>query len=228
MSFRLPSDSERCAIVGRTGSGKTQAAEYQLSRRSFDVMPWVVYDFKREAMLARIPGVEELELDECPDEPGLYITHPLPDSQDEVEAHMWQLWERGHVGIYIDEGYMVGAYNKAFNAILTQGRSKQMPMIILSQRPVFLSKFVFSEADFFQVFFLTDQLDRDKMRQYLPSDVEDERLPEYYSYWYDVKADQLLVLKPVPSESEILGTFAARQPEFEQTAAVSGRGMRFI
>ena len=44
---------------------------------------------------------------------------------------MWEIWKRGGIGVYVDEGYMVGNNNPAFRAILTQGRSKEIPAIVL-------------------------------------------------------------------------------------------------
>jgi DNA helicase HerA-like ATPase len=156
--LRLPNDTQRIAIVGRTGSGKTYAAAWHLSKRNFDTMPWIIFDFKYDPLLQNL-GAIELPLGTLPDKPGLYIVHPFPDDKEGIDNYLWQIWKHENIGVFIDEGYMVGD-SSAFRAILTQGRSKRIPMIILSQRPVWLSRFVFSEADFFQVFQLNILNDR--------------------------------------------------------------------
>jgi len=206
--MNLPSDSQRIAIVGRTGSGKTQSAAWHLSKRSFDTKPWIMFDYKGDELLNEIEGTQEIDLATVPKKPGLYIVHPLPDDNESVENYLWQIWANENIGLYFDEGYMIGD-SPALRAILTQGRSKHLPVIILSQRPVWLSRFVFSESDFFQLFHLNDVRDRKTMRAFVPADL-DARLPQYHSYYYDVANDQITILSPVPKREEILETFSER------------------
>lgn len=206
-AFRFPSDSQRSTILGRTGSGKTLAGAWQLAHRSFDRMPWVIVDFKRDRLLNKLPA-KEIVLPKVPTSPGLYIVHPFPDDKELVEVFLWKIWERGRVGLMFDEAYMVTGL-PSFRAILTQGRSKRIPAIILSQRPVWLDRFVFSESEFFQVFWLQDARDRKTVQAFLPFDVN-ERLPEYHSTWYNVVQDRVLKLGPVPDEGAIIRDFTAR------------------
>lgn len=208
--FTLPNDKQKSVIVGKTGSGKTVAGIWQLSKRSWDRMPWVILDTKRDELINAIPGTEEISIyDSIPTKPGLYIAHPLPDELEAMENFQWKLWEKEHVGIFIDEGYMIGK-SKAFNALLTQGRSKIIPMIILSQRPVWISRFVMSETDFVQAFWLNDERDRDTVGGFLPADMH-RRLPPYHSVWYDVGADKVTILGPTPNSKAILESFSKRQ-----------------
>jgi hypothetical protein len=91
-------------------------------------------------------------------------------------------------------------------------------MIILSQRPVWLSRFVFSEADFFQVFQLNVLNDRKMIASFLRQDADLEtNLPDYHSWYYDVSKNDLKIVKPVPEQSELIRTFMERltpiQPE---------------
>lgn len=210
MALRLPNKSQRITIVGKTGSGKTQAATWQLSERDLKSRPWIVFDYKGDKLLGSIENAIEWDIrSKPPKRPGLYITRPLPHEVDEVETFLWEIWKRGKTGIYVDEGYMINKFSKAFIAILTQGRSKEIPMIILSQRPVAVTRFVFSEADFFQIFWLNHHDDRKTVGAFTPIDM-DKRLPEFHSYWYDVKNDEQAILGPVPSENEILDTFDRR------------------
>lgn len=205
--MRFPDDTQRHVIVGATGSGKTQAALWHLSNRNYHEMPWVIYNYKGDQSIDDIPGAYDLETDEIPTEPGVYITHPLPD--EDLEPQMWALWDRGDVGAYVDEGYMVGRNNKAFRALLTQGRSRHIPMIVLSQRPVWLDRFVFSEAEYHQIFRLQHRKDREAVEEFVPADLE-KRLPEYHSYYYDVGQNHVNVVRPVPSIHQIHSTFAER------------------
>lgn len=213
MVFRLPDDTQRSFICGMTGSGKTMAAVWQLSLRSYDKMPWTIIDFKYDTTIAKIERAIEIRLDKPPPtKPGLYIVHPRPDQHEELQGWLWKVWEKGRHGLLIDEGYMVGGQGKkspAYDAILTQGRSKRIPCITLTQRPVWLPRFVISEANFYQVFYLNSDSDLEKVAEFVPKKIK-EPLPEYYSYWYDVSKRFLTVVKPVPDESVILQTFDDR------------------
>lgn len=208
--FSLPNDSQRCAIIGRTGSGKTQAALWQLSLRSYPTRPWIVFDFKGDRSIADIPRAEVIALGtKLPSKPGIYIVRPLPFQADEVEAMLWAIWQRENIGLWFDEGYMVNKSN-AFQALLTQGRSKSIPLIILTQRPVWINRFVWSESDFFQLFTLSNKQDRKVVLEMIPG--APESIPPYHSIWYEVAVDRKIILQPVPDRNIIFETFRARQP----------------
>ena len=216
--MRLPGDKHRHVIVGATGSGKTQYALWEMSHRNFHTSPWIVYNWKRDESIDRIPGSHAIELDEMPEEPGIYIVHPLPSDETAVEHQMWEIWKRGGIGVMIDEGYMAGDRNEALRAILTQGRSKEIPLIVLSQRPVWMERFVFTESEFRQMFRLGDTEDVKQMKRFIsstprnvPFEVDlSQRLPDFHSYYYDVGYDTLHVLRPVPSIQTIHATFSRR------------------
>jgi len=207
--MRLPSDSQHISIIGSNGSGKTQAALWHLSERSYTAKPWIIYNFKRDESIDDIPGARFIGTDIVPTSPGVYVVHPYPDEQLEVENQMWAIWERGNTGVYVDEGYMIGRHNGAFRALLTQGRSKRIPMMVLSQRPVWMDKFVFSESQFFQVFRLQSSDDIKSIMKFVPADLT-KRLPDYCSYYYDVGDNKLSKLSPVPDIDSIHATFAKR------------------
>lgn len=214
MSVRFPNNKQRLTIVGRTGSGKTVAANWHLSTRDFDVRPWVIYDFKGDQLINSIDRAEYVDTDFVPGKKhkGLFIVQPLPHELEQVDAQLWKIWERENVGVYVDEGYMFNEGNrpiKSYETLLVQGRSKRIPMISLSQRPSWVSRFCFSEADFFQLFFLTDKRDRKTVEAFIPYGL-DYDLPEYHSYYYDVAKKQLNIFKPVPSEDVILETIDAK------------------
>jgi len=211
--MQLADDTQRTSIVGRTGSGKTAAAVWHLSESNYRHMPWVIYDFKQDQLLAELgalDGAEHIGLDTVPRKPGLYFVHPLPHETEAVQEQLWKIWAQESTGVYIDEGYMMATppkVNPAFRSLLTQGRSKRIPMIILSQRPVWLDRFVFSESDFYQVFALNHSGDRKTMMEYIPADLN-KRLPEYWSYYHDVSAAETVVCKPVPFGPEVIESVA--------------------
>lgn len=204
----LPNNTHRLTVVGRTGSGKTQAAIWHLSLRDFTERPWIIFNFKGDDLIDMLPYTQELKLSaNAPTKPGLYIVRPMPHEAEELDAFLWRVWEEENTGLYFDEGYMIGNI-KSFRALLTQGRSKNIPMIVLTQRPVLITRFVWSESDFFQVFSLTNEQDQKTVREWMP--FPDETIPEYHSIYHDVKRNKTVLLGPVPDQKSLLQSFRRR------------------
>lgn len=207
--FRFPSYHNRVLILGRTGSGKTTLGAWLLSQAPFDKQPYIIVDYKRDELLNSVMWIKEISLNEIPTKPGLYIVHPRPDQEAEVEAWLWKIWERKKIGLYFDEAYALPDKG-AVRAILTQGRSLRIPVIALSQRPAWLSRFFFSEADFYAVFHLNDTEDRKAIKRFLPAQSQELRLADFHSHWYDVGKDALFHLQPVPDAETIAEMIDAR------------------
>jgi DNA helicase HerA-like ATPase len=209
--FRLPGARDRLAIMGRTGSGKTHFANWVLSGQNWPFVPWVIVDYKYDSLIGDIPGLEEIGLDgKIPKHPGLYVVHPRPDEIEEVERFLWKIWERGRTGVYVDEGHILPDKG-SLQALLTQGRSKSIPMVILTQRPAWVNRFVFSEADFYSVFHLNDKRDRQTIASFVPVDLE-RSLPQRHSHYYDISRDRAFHMLPVPGRPTILDRFERRNP----------------
>jgi DNA helicase HerA-like ATPase len=209
-AFYLPKPSQHLAIIGRNGSGKTQAALWHLSKRNFDVMPFVAFDFKGDELINSIDRARHIELRELPRRAGIYIIHPTPQDIDDgaVDSFLWKMYERGSIGGWIDESYMLQR-SRAFETLLVQGRSKRIPLTVLTQRPVWVSRYIFSESAFFQVFSLNDKRDRQTVEAIVPVNL-DARLDDFHSYYYDVLRDKLVIMQPVPTADEILGRIDER------------------
>lgn len=209
MSVTLPGPTSRTAICGSTGSGKTFAGVWHLSRADFHLRPWFLIDYKRDKLLGQLGATVIDHHKALPTLPGLYLVQPMPD--DTLEDFFWKVWRQEYCGLYIDEGYMVGNRNRAFRACLTQGRSKHIQMITLSQRPVWMDRFVFSEAEYFQIFRLNDLRDYDTLQSMISCDIK-SRLPKFHSRWYDVGADMGVEFSPVPTRADLISIFKARVP----------------
>jgi hypothetical protein len=219
---RLLSRKQRLVCVGRTGTGKTVAALWHLSTRSLETEPWIIFDFKSDEWINQIPNAREIDYSYVPKkkDTGIFIIHAMPNdatppdnrTPSKVEDYLWSIWARQYCGVFCDEGYMMQD-NGAFRACLTQGRSRRIPMIVCSQRPVWLSRFAFSEADFFQIFHLNDVRDQRTVESFVPVEmVRAEALKEYWSYYYDVGKHKLHTFKPVPRPEDIMQTFADKLP----------------
>lgn len=214
--FNIPKADDRTVIIGRTGSGKTCAAVWLLSLQDFPFRPWVIIDYKGDELINGIERAEHVSFDTVPDEPGIYILRVMPGDEESLSDWFRRVWEHEGIGIYVDEGYMIDRRDRWFNACLTQGRSKQIPMIILTQRPLWLSRFVFSEASYFMTFPLNDRRDMDTVRSFVRGDVEKSltgKLKRFWSQYYSVSDASLVTLQPVPTGDEILSEINSRLPK---------------
>jgi hypothetical protein len=209
--LHFPNDQQRITVIGKTGSGKTQGGAWLLSERNYDRMPWLVFNWKHDELLDSIPGSKQMSLDDrVPKHPGVYVLHPNPADTADVEELMMRVWAHERVGLFIDEGYMIPRMSPAFQAILTQGRSKRLPVIMLTQRPAWVSRFAFSEADYIQLYQLTDRRDAKVVKEFMPLPIEQSLPGPYWSWYWDNTRNFKAVLQPVPSRDNILETFYRR------------------
>lgn len=202
--FRFPGGDTRTIVIGATGTGKTTFAAWLLSHARFDVRPWVVIDYKGEELFDEIgmPPIQRLRLGQIPKRKGLFIVSPRPGEEDDVEAWLWRIWEKGNIGIFVDEATLLPSQN-AVKAILRQGRSKRIPLIACTQRPVDIEREFFTEANFVSLFRVQDERDYKTIRGFIRNAGIDAELPQRWSYWYDVARNLLLTLKPCPDPVSI-------------------------
>lgn len=186
-----------------------------LSRRDIDMRPWIILDYKDDPE-DLINNVDKAVLisydDKLPTKPGLYILKYGQDDTEEITNFLWRVLRQRGIGLYIDEAMTLGQNNKAFNTILTQGRSLHIPCMVLTQRPVKVSPWAFSEAKFWWVFNLVKRRDRETVADDVPIS-PDYDLPRFHSYYYDVGERKLTKLLPVPDGDAILADIDARLPK---------------
>lgn len=197
--FRLPGAADRTTVIGGTGTGKTVFGAWILSKQRFDERPWVALDFKDEILWDDVgdPPMRDLRLGAMPGKRGLYRMQVRPGQEDQLESWMWRIWARGNVGIFCDEVSLV-PQREAFKAILRQGRSKRIPVIACTQRPVDCDREVFTESQFVSVFRLDDARDYKVVKMFTRDAPIERQLPKHWSYWYDKQNFSLTTLKPVP------------------------------
>jgi hypothetical protein len=215
MTFRLPTDSEHVAIIGRNGSGKTQFGTWMLSERSWDQIPWIVINSKGEAIFYDIPGVKDYSIVKpIPKEPGIYVATPIvADTDDKIKLDVFfhRCWERQNVGVFVDEGYVATGL-RWFRAMLTQGRSRRVTSVLLFQRPAWADRFVWSEASQFVAFDLNMDDDKLTVKRFGIPAYRDVKLKPFHSLWHNVKTDETIGLTPVPDAATILARFRERAP----------------
>lgn len=215
--WKLPGDEDRTSVVGKTGSGKTTAGLFLLSQQKMN-KPWIVLDFKGDEKIMGLPLRDIKSTLPPPVEPGLYRLHSDPfDDPAIVNGFLRKVWQNGKTGLFFDEAYMIPdrhgrTTQSTLRALYTTGRSRKIPIIALTQRPVDVIKYNFTEAEYHLVFRLPDKDDRDIARHRIPNEKFDAifgkhgtDLQEFHSLWYDVSRDKTFVLSPFPSPEEIMG-----------------------
>jgi hypothetical protein len=235
MSIRLPNETHRTIVLGRTGSGKSVGAIWLLAQQNFHKQPWIVIDYKGEDLFTNIVEQNNLEYmdveDPIPKDPGIYVVRPsVIQDDDAVNAMLYKIYNQGEVGIFIDEGYALPRKSPLMDMIFTQGRSKHIPVIALYQRPVWMSRFAVAQADFFMAFTQNDQRDIKVLRQFIPPatvkgeeiHVDSPHLPQYYCLYSDVQRAKTCVLKAAPVDM-ILPTFKKRLQKEEDTTEPHNR-----
>lgn len=220
--FVLPRDDEHTLIVGMNGSGKTQLGAFLLSKQDLKNRRWIIIDYKGDELLNSLERTREIGF-EVPNKNGLYIIHLMPSQNDDVDKWLWSVWGAENVGVYVDEGYMLPQGRRpgegAFDTIQVQGRSKRIPVITLTQRPVQISRFAISEASHVAYLRLNDRRDLETLTNIVPrdfptwtppeftknqvGDATSAGLPAYHTRWYSVKSDRRFVLRPVPDAETI-------------------------
>lgn len=198
----LPGAADRTVIIGPTGSGKTILGGWILSRQNFKKRPWVALDFKDEELWDRVgdPPMRPLRMGAMPGKHGLYRMRVDPGDDTALEDWFWRVWRKGNVGIFVDEVSLVPKKD-AFKAILRQGRSKLIPVIACTQRPVDCDREVFSEAQYSALFGVRDARDFQVIKGLFGDrDIREESkgLRRHASLWYDAKRDELMRLSPCP------------------------------
>lgn len=213
--FVLPGAEDRTVVIGPTGSGKTVAGAFILSQQRFDKRPWVCLDFKDEELWDKVgdPPMRPLKLGDMPGKTGLYRMRVNPGQEEALEAWFWKVWHHGNIGIFGDEMSLIGR-SEAFRAVLRQGRSKRIPVIGCTQRPVGCDPELFSESGYRMLFGIGDEFRDYPVIRGLFGPTADVRhpLPPHWSYWYDVKQRQCMVLRPVPPPATIASDLKSRAP----------------
>jgi len=211
--FNLPGASDRTVVIGPTGSGKTIGAAWILSRQRFDKRPWVALDFKNEELwdLVGSPPMRDLKLGAMPGKTGFYRMAVRPGQEDQLEDWLWKVWGKENIGLFVDEVSLI-PQKAAFKAILRQGRSKRIPVISCTQRPVDCDREVFSESQFRMFYGIEDPRDWLVIKGLFKHGDVEKPLPPYWSYWYDAKNKTCLTLRPVPPPDEIAKTLRALVP----------------
>lgn len=207
--FILPGPDKHTVVMGANGTGKTVAGAWILSKQNMADRPWVILDFKNEELWDSVRP-QRLRLGEMPPRwgihgkygRGLYIMRVLPGQEQYLETWLWKVWKRENIGIFCDEATFLTGMN-SIKAILRQGRSKRIPVIACTQRPIGIDREFFTESSYKQIFRLDDERDYKIIRGFTRNAQVEGLLPPHWSYWYDSKQATTFKLRPVPPPATI-------------------------
>jgi hypothetical protein len=170
-------------------------------------MPVTIIDPKHSKLIAKLDAQEIKVTDRPPKEAGLYVIRPFPGDDDAaLTEYLLRVWEQEGHGTYYDEILDLGPRNKGFRRLLSQGREKRCPMIYCTQRPSWVDRYAFSEAEYIAVFDLSLEDDRITANKFAPG-YRQARLQPHQCYWYVVPDNRGVVLRPCPSEGVILARY---------------------
>lgn len=207
MNLPYIAQGKRAILAGRTGSGKSTLARWMLENspghwfilnpkhtKAYDKFPDSVvvksaYDFKkleREISRHRFVIVNPTQAEATPDGMDYFA--------------QWVHDEFKGVGLCCDELYTMhrnGVAGEGLLSYLTRGRELKQSFFGLTQRPAWVSQFLFSESDFIGEMSLNLLKDRKRMVEFIGHDEALRKLPPRWWLWYDVEADNLRKFSPL-------------------------------
>lgn len=209
MSVPAIKPGQRVAVFGRSGSGKSYWTRWLMLRSR---MSWIVLDTKHD------PGFDAMRLVNGlpnPDrllrlwgESRIIVARPKPQENSPrfLDAYLGALHESyDGFGVCIDEVYQFALGSKpgpGLTGLVTRGRARKQSVIMGSQRPSWVPRFVYTEANYMAVFQLTISDDRKRIRDMTGRDEVFTTLPPREWFWYDVGLDRLRRFAPVSIVTE--------------------------
>lgn len=195
----------RIAVFGRSGSGKTYFTRYAILRSSN--MRWIVLDTKHDPEFDDWSPEDGLvtmdKLARLWRERAIVVVRPRPHQCVPVilDAYLGDLHEGfERIGVSIDETYQVAFGSRAgpgLTGLITRGRVRKQSVILGSQRPSWVPRFVFTEANGYVIMNLTLLVDRKATYEMTGKDRVLSRVEPRHWLYYDIGDDKLTAYKPV-------------------------------
>lgn len=203
---------QRAVIAGRSGSGKSTLANWLLENSPG---VWTILNPKWTKAYEKLPNAttvrsfDPAKIDKAFRENRFVIINPSqaeasPEAMDAFVQWLHDNYEK--VGLCVDELYTLHKNGKAGEGLLawlTRGRELKQSFLGLTQRPAWISQFVFSESNFIGEMSLNLPADRKRMFEFIGNEKALENLPPRQWLWYDTENDKLRLFNPVPVRSDV-------------------------
>lgn len=206
--FQINSN-DRCAFVGKTGSGKTFAIKrlvwepldrvifYDIKGREYQDLNAPVLETMDEVREALFPADESEELRK-------FVFRPRRPSFEQFDQLCQLVYERRNQHLIADELKTIyqgrGSLSEFHNLIMTNGRSYGVGMSNATQRPKRIPIEALSEAEHVFTFKLKVRDDRDRMAGIYGDTADAARDLSGYRYIYDHDAlQEPKVCQPLPT-----------------------------
>jgi len=205
---------ERWAYVGKTGSGKSYLARYNLKKIAAKGWPIVIVDSPDHFWLKekdtkdfarRGPGTIDIPyltdgrlLDKQvqiyqPESPGY--------ADDDLLSLLEHIYDKRNMLVYFDELYGIVDANHQpdiFLRLWAQGRKINVGAWCATQRPARIPEIVLSQAENMAIFRMTNINDRKRMAEYTSTpDIQRKALTQRYWYYWNQESDVATLMKPI-------------------------------
>ena len=191
----FPTNSQHVAAAGMNGSGKTWGMLDMLSYRDMHGMAWIVIDNKADSALRQLPAEKMASNTLLLPRRGLHIVRPKLNGadRDDLESLFERIFRHGKIGIYVDEGHLLG-FSPMIRNILVAGRDRKVPLMWTSQKANWIDPFVWSQSKFYRVFTLQTAKDIKAVQENWPIKF---KMPEpFHSWYYDGTKNKVFYLAP--------------------------------
>lgn len=160
--------NQRTLIIGMTGSGKSQLAEYLC--REFNSL--IVLDYKHEIEWEGFKILNSMrELSRCgmsEEYNRVILRVPYDWEKKEYDTFFKWVLNRKNTRVYADEGMVIGdnaTFPKHLKICTVVGRSLGIGLIITVQRPATIPKFLMTDSEHKLIFYLQDETDRERVEK---------------------------------------------------------------
>ncbi len=186
------SQTDRAALIGATGCGKTTLARYLIedSSKPFSI----TYDAKISDNIGQwnhtfyydfysLTRSDRLKYPRLVYRPDIYESVD-PNAQDEF--FQW-VYHRKRCRLYVDEAYaLLGGTNPSFflQAVLSRGRERGISAMIATQRPKRIPLITLSESENIYIFRLNLPGDREAVEEITGIDRVDQSTLRNYEFFY--------------------------------------------
>lgn len=203
------SRGKRAIVAGRTGSGKSTLAQWLLARSPG---VWLILNPKWTKAYDKLPnaitikGFEFEQIEKAMEKYRFVIVNPEPHQSEpeNLDAFVEYLHHKyENFGLCCDELYMLhnqGRPGPGLIGVLTRGRELGQSFLGLTQRPAWVSKFLYSESDYIGCMALAMKEDRKKMAENMGgNEMVLNSLPPFEWYWYEIGKDEFRYFAPIPN-----------------------------